>query len=128
MGLDIHNADQIVPEWQNLKVGERVMLAEGFGVPVAVLPTEKALVLHGDTRLDGSEMAPAVRPGEFLAVIWGFYLFETEDGRSRLISRWKADWGESLLTTLAYRLLLEPGAFLMLRRMLLGIKERVEGK
>jgi hypothetical protein len=49
LGADIHNVDRIYPEWQNLKVGDRVrMYREGSGPPpyeVAALEPERALVL-----------------------------------------------------------------------------------
>ena len=125
MGLEIHNADSIIPEWQQLEVGDQIMLAEDFGVPVVALEPGRALVLHGDTRLD-VDSAPPVRPGDFMAVVWGFYLYDTGDGRTRLVTRWKSDWNPTLLNFLAYHVFLEPGAFLMLRRMLLGIKQRAE--
>lgn len=43
-----------------------------------------------------------------------------------LTERWKADWSPGLTNTIFYRLFLEPGAFIMERKMLLGIKHRVE--
>jgi hypothetical protein len=131
-GLDIHTANQIIPEWQSLKVGDRIMLGQGIGVPVVVVEPERAVVMHGDTRQEnpaagGQEgMMPPMRPGDYLATTWGFYLNETGDGRTRLVSRWLADWNPSLLNSIFYRVFLEPIAFLMERKMLLGIKERAE--
>ena len=43
-----------------------------------------------------------------------------------LTERWKADWSLGLTNTIFYRLFLEPEAFIMERKMLLGIKVRVE--
>ena len=128
MGLDIHNTDRILPEHQTLQVGDKIPLAsDGFGVPVAILNPERALVLHGDTRT-GGEGTPPVKPGEFLAVSWGFYLNPLPDGKTRLIERWKTDWTPTLPNNVFYRAFLEPGAFVMERKMLLGIKERAEKK
>lgn len=127
MGLDIHNADRILPEYQEIKVGDAIPLApQGFSVPVAIVEKERALVLHGDTRLPGVGETPPMKPGEYLSVSWGFYLFPRGDGSTRLIERWKTDWNSSLKNDLFYRLFLEPGAFLMERKMLLGIKQRAE--
>jgi hypothetical protein len=126
MGLDIHSAGRIVPEWQTLQVGDIIPLEPGgMGVPVAILEPERALVLHGDTRLPGSG-APPVKPGEFLAVSWGFYLCVQGDGTTRLVERWRADWTPTVVNEVAYRLFLEPGAFLMERKMLLTLKHRAE--
>jgi hypothetical protein len=126
MGLDIHNEDRIVPAFQDLKVGDVIPFdATGFGVPVALLEPEQRLVLHGDTRTS-SQGAPVVRPGEYLAVSWGFYLEPKHPQTTRLIERFRADFSPSLQNNVFYRGFLEPGAFVMERRMLLGIKERAE--
>jgi len=127
MGLDIHTTDQIIPEYQKLEPGDVIPLApDGFGVPVAILEPEKALVLHGDTREDGPGEAPVMKEGDFMAVSWGFYLFDAPDGATRLVERFRADWNEAPHNTLFYRVFLEPGSFVMERKMLLGIKERAE--
>jgi hypothetical protein len=126
MGLDIHTTAHILPEHQDLKVGDIIPLApDGFGVPVAILEPERALVLHGDTRIPGKN-APPVKEGEFLAVTWGFYLFPQEDGTTRLVERWRTDWTPTLINDFGYRGFLEPGAFVMERKMLLTLKDRAE--
>jgi hypothetical protein len=127
MGLDIHNEDRIVPAFQELRVGDVIPFdATGFGVPVAILEPTRTLVLHGDTRTAPAGEAPVVKPGEFLSVSWGFYLEAIEPQTTRLIERFRADFSPTLPNTLFYRGFLEPGAFIMERRMLLGIKERAE--
>lgn len=127
MGLDIHNEDRIVPAYQELKVGDVIPFdAGGFGVPVAILEPERALVLHGDTRTAAVGEAPIVRPGEYLAVSWGFFLEALDPQTTRLIERFRADYSPTLQNSAFYRGLLEPGAFVMERRMLLGIKDRAE--
>lgn len=128
MGLDIHNTDHILPEYQTLQVGDKIPLApDGFGIPVAILEPERTLVLHGDTRTGGTG-TPPMKPGEHLAVSWGFYLEPLPEGKTRLIERWKADWTPTLTNNVFYRAFLEPGAFVMEHKMLLGIKERAEMK
>ena len=127
MRLDIHSASRILPEYQQLKVGDQIPLAaDGFSIPVAILDSEKALVLHGDSRSARPGEAPVLRKGDYLCVSWGFYLSEQPHGTSRLVERFLAEWNCALHNTLFYRLFLEPGAFLMERKMLLGIKERAE--
>lgn len=129
MGLDIRNADQILPQYQDIKVGDAIPLAsDAFSVPVAIVEKERCLVLHGDTRLAQPGKSPQMKPGEFLSVSWGFYLSARSDGSTRLIERWKTDWSPSPQNNLFYRLFLEPGAFLMERKMLLGIKQRAESQ
>jgi hypothetical protein len=128
MGLDIHTADRILPEYQGLKVGDTIPLApDAFGLPVAILATEQTLVLHGDTRLPGNDEMPPLKPGEYLAASWGFYLIGQADGATRLVERWRADYTPTVMNAVFYRAFLEPGAFLMQRKMLLGIKARAEG-
>lgn len=128
MGLDIHNASQIMSEHQSLKVGDQIPLAaDNFGIPVAILEPEKTLVLHGDTRLDSAAI-PTMNPGDFLAVTWAWYLVPLDENTTRLIERWRGDWNASPQNWLFMRVFLEPGAFIMERKMLLGIKQRAEGK
>jgi len=127
MGLDIHTADRILPEHQDIKAGDTIALApEGFSIPAAIVDPGHTLVLHGDTRNAGAGEAPPMRPGDFLAMTWGFYLLERGDGTTRLIERSKMVWNPSLANSFFYRLFLEPGAFLMERKMILGIKQRAE--
>ncbi|MDX1664691.1 MAG: hypothetical protein R3272_12935 [Candidatus Promineifilaceae bacterium] len=128
MGLDIENADRILPEHQKLQVGDLIPFdATGFGVSVALLEPERLLVLHGDTRTaPGGGSGPPVKPVTFFAVSWGFYLEEADGGRSRLFERWKADWSPTPVNALCYGLFLEPGAYIMERKMLLGLEERAE--
>jgi hypothetical protein len=127
MGLDIHTTDRVLREYQDIKAGDIVPLApNGFGIPVAFVQPEEMLVLHGDTRQGTEGIQLPLRPGDFMAVSWGFYLFERLDAATRLVARWRADWAPTVQNTLFYRAFLEPGAFLMERKMLLGIKERAE--
>lgn len=126
MGLDIHTADQILPEHQDIKVGDSVPLSpDGFGIPVALLEPERALVLRGDTRLD-PDAIPGMAAGDYFAATWAFYLEPLPGNRTRLVERWKADWNPTLKNAIFMRLFMEPGAFLMERKMLLGIKQRAE--
>ena len=127
MGLDIHTANRILPEFQDLKVTDTIPLApDGFGLPVVILEPEQAMVLRGDTRLPSGDEMPALKPGEYLAAVWGFYLIGQADGTTRLVERWRADYTPTVKNAVFYRAFLEPGAFLMQRKMLLGIKTRAE--
>jgi hypothetical protein len=127
MRLDIHTADRILPEHQELKVGDNIPFAPNdFGVPVVILEPERALVMHADTRLEGPNSAIKMKPGDYLAVSWGLYLVNREDGNTRLVTRMKVDWNPNPVNNLLYRLLLEPGSFLMERKMLLTIKHKAE--
>ena len=128
MGLDIHTADKIIPEFQELTVGDLIPLSEdGFGFPVAILEPLKNLVLHGDTRVPGPGNTPVMKEGDYMAAVWGFHLIsEGENRGTRLVERIYIDWNETPLNTIFYRVFLEPGSFIMEQKMLRGIKERVE--
>ena len=69
---------------------------------------------------------PPLKPGEYLAASWGFYLIGQADGATRLVERWRANYTPTVMNAAFYRVFLEPGAFLMQRKMLLGIKARAE--
>ncbi|MBI5566660.1 MAG: hypothetical protein HY870_17295 [Chloroflexi bacterium] len=125
IGLDIHNADRILPEFQNPQMGESMPFAEGFSVPYAIVDAPRTLVVHGDTRI-GTVAMPGLRPGDYTAMLWGWHLAAIDDHTTRLVERWLADYGPGLMNTLIYRLFMEPGAFIMQRKMLLGIKHRAE--
>jgi hypothetical protein len=130
MGLEIHSLDRIVPEFQDLKVGDIIALDKsGFGPEVASLEPARHMLLTGRN--------------ESMDTSWAWTLSETEDGRTRLVARWRADYGfTDILTrdtlrrffqeprrTLAVVLMsafMEPGQFLMERGMLRGIKKRAE--
>jgi hypothetical protein len=127
MGADIHNSNRILPEFQNPQVGEKVPLAaSGFGIPIAILEPGRRLVLHGDTREAQPGELQIARPGSYLNVVWGFHLEPLDFGTTRFIERWRMEWNPSLANELYMRAFMEPGAFIMERAMLLGIKERAE--
>jgi hypothetical protein len=126
MGLNIHNADRVLPDCPQPQVGKSMPLADDFGVPYAIVDAPHTLVVHGDTRLPGDNPPPKMRPGDYLAMVWGWYLEPLDDHTTRLIERCRIDYGPGLLNTLIHRLFMEPGAFIMERKMLLGIKARAE--
>jgi hypothetical protein len=117
--LGVTNADRIVPEWQDLKVGDHIWFTpEDYPTPrmgpvVAALEPNRALILrHGE--LDGPCHGT-----------WQFVLDGLPDGGTRLLLRERHSADDPLLATLP-NLLLEPGYFLMDRGMLRGIKARAE--
>ena len=127
MGLDIHNSDHILPEYQSLNVGDLIHMGRGdLGIPVAVIQPARALVLHGDSRSEGVFDGLPIKEDEYLNTSWTFVLDPQEDGSTRLIERTRLDWSGGLETDLFYRLFLEPGTFFMEQAMLRGIKRRVE--
>ena len=109
--LDRPSADRILPEFQNLKAGDRIPVGRGAAFPVRHLVPHHSLVM-GDSS------------GGF-AWSWEFGLYQTGDSETTLVSRNRARVPASWHWVIGMRLL-EPAAFLMTRRMLLGVKRRAE--
>ena len=84
--LDIHNADRILPEYQELRVGDRVSLGRGVFARVAVIEPLKHLILrataHGDEHEEG---ALPLKKGETLNMTWAFFTETLENGDRRLV-------------------------------------------
>ena len=110
-GLGMHSADRILPQFQDLKVGDAQRLGKrGPVLRVSVLEPERALVMRSD---DGNW-------------IWAFILVREGTG-TRLISRNRiAVPGAPPAVRALNTYLMEPGSLIMERRMLLGIKQRAE--
>ena len=109
MGLDMHSADRIHPEWQDLAVGNEFHLSKsGPPLRVEAIEPQRTLLLAMPDRTWS----------------WVFVLEPAEGGRTRLIERNRMPVGQ-VKARLRLELML-PGACLMERKMLLGIKARAE--
>jgi hypothetical protein len=103
------SAGSILDEFQELKVGDRILMIPGMGPEVLAIEPGRYL-LCGDAE-DG---------------VWCLALYPDADGRrTRLVSRWRAGWPFTPATAF-WLLIADPGAFIMERKMLKGIKERAE--
>ena len=110
-GLDMHSAEEIVPDWQHLAVGDELPLGKGAGMLVRVVDAPRALVVQSD---DGNW-------------VWEFILVPVEDG-TRLLSRNRIRLARAPRSArIGYRLVMEPGSLVMERKMLRGIRARAEG-
>jgi hypothetical protein len=132
--LDVHSADEIVPELQDLEVGDLVRLApESMGAEagwrVAVMEPGRTLVLHQPADQHTGRPLDRNDPdlGNYYGWNWTFVLRESEDGGTRLIVRSRVDGAPRALTKVFYVLLLEFPHFVMERGMLKGIKKRAGG-
>ena len=106
LGLDMHSADRVLPEFQHPEVGETISLG----------PNEMRLERVEPERVLSWRSAD----GNW---VWTFVLAE-HDGRTRLVSR-----NRFRLRTLGARIgmaPMEPGSLVMERKMLLGIRDRAE--
>src|SRR5579859_6452541 len=108
-GLDMHSVSQILPEFQDLKVGDELPLgAARTAMRVEVLDPARTLAVR-------------IADGNW---VWIFTLLP-DDGLTRLISRNRiATTSLPPAVRLFYLLFMEPGSLIMERKMLLGIKQR----
>jgi len=112
MGLNVSSTDRIIPEFQQLEVGDSIPLASGLEIPVKLLKPGETLLLVGHDPVVGDAS-------------WMFGLYPIDEQRTRLVTRTRNRWPMTpggILTLL----FIEPGSFLMVRKMLLGIKRRAE--
>jgi hypothetical protein len=132
-GCDIQNADRIHPEWQTLQLGDTFSLHRtGPTFPIVDIEPGRYFLVHGfvDVR-DGQvhllQPAPGPLPPHHINLTWLFLVEPLGPRWSRFISRYRLDCSEDLTTRLAFGpWIIEPIGFMMDRRMLLGVKERVE--
>jgi hypothetical protein len=117
------SAKRLIPELQQLALGDAVALSPAGGLTVAVLEPARALVLH--YRMNLLTAAPA-RDGEpaILDWTWAFLLHPVNEVSCRLLARVRADYRPRWLLPLM-PFLLEPVHFLMERKMLRTIDRRV---
>ena len=115
-GLDIHNADEIRPEWQRLAPGDAVWL-----VPPGALGLAEGLALTVDQVVPARSLVLRVEPWH---AVWSFHLRPYGSTRCRLLSRSRSPRPHGLARMGAE--LVDPITLLMTRRMLLGIKARAE--
>ena len=110
VGCHMRNADEIDPDWQELKVRDKVWLhPKAPPVEVAAIEPGHAIVLKG----------------------WGAFVLKPIDAeRTRLIIRSQGDYNPDLknpiLNFFLWRVVFEPAHFILERKMLLGIKARAE--
>lgn len=111
VGADIHNANEIHPEWQHLAIGDAWRL----------VPPD---YLWGVGK-DAASPVLMIEPGHVLVLeMFGAHVIAPIDEHtSRLIVR-----GESGPANLMTIMIVDPIVFTMERRMLLGLKARAEGR
>jgi hypothetical protein len=111
LGLDIHSAREVLPEFQDTKVGDAFPLGPGGPLMrVRVIDPERSLVF----RLDDGKW------------VWSFALYP-QNGSTRLVSRNRITTPSASLAKRAINAwLMEPGSLVMERKMLKGIRQRAE--
>jgi hypothetical protein len=103
------SAEQIRPQWQHLHPGDQILMMPGSGFDV--VSVEAGRCFAAGTPDGTTSWCLAVEP--------------LDRHSCRLISRWRARWHITPASAL-WIALLDPGAFIMERKMLLGIKAWAE--
>lgn len=156
MDMNRPSLDHIDPALQALAVGDILPTHPGGGFGVKVIEPERALVVYSDRDLVNTQAA-TVKPDEGLeaasanvratgayldkamtgdfAASWAFVLEPNADGGTRLIERFRASaTAPERPTGRAFAIppfafsMLGFGVFVMIRRQMLGIRDRAEGR
>jgi len=143
------SATEIVPEWQNLAVGDIVATDPKGGFEARVVDPSHALVMYTDTALVDTQrgtdwripaderVTPGLRfsgtmlqttPREF-AVSWALVLDPIGEGRTRLIERVRVRYDGVIGPGARFMgSLLGFGVFVMVQRQMLTLKRLAEGR
>ncbi|MGA3116005.1 MAG: hypothetical protein ABSF90_16410 [Syntrophobacteraceae bacterium] len=106
------SAIRIVPEWQELKIGDKIHLSKWTYEIVKQMDPYRSMLWAGG---DSSATAGT----------WAWGLYPSGDGQTRLVTRlrgrynWRSPW-------IVLLLLVDTFDIVMMRRCMLGIKERAE--
>ena len=103
--LDGPSSAEILDDFQNVAPGDVIPIGRIGGWLVRIVDAPRSFVIE-----------PV--PGK---VSWAFSLYQYEPGKTRLVTRVRARLAFSLIN-----LALDPAEFVMIRRMLIGIRERAE--
>ncbi|MBU0508897.1 SRPBCC family protein [bacterium] len=113
-GLDnggMPSAERIIPECQNLRVGDHILpLLEVVG-----MEPNKSMLWRFQKGAGGWENAT-----------WSWGLYETKSGHTRLVSRLRQQYTYNSLPEIIAWVIMDPMEIFMMRTTLLGIKRRVE--
>lgn len=105
------SADRILPEYQNLRPGEKILMMPAMGFVVDSVDEPRSIV---SVLEDGSTS-------------WCLGLYPNEGGSTRLVSRWRPKF-EMTPAAFFLTVLAEPGTFIMEQKMLRTIRDRVESR
>ena len=122
------SAKRIIPELQDLNVGDVVEIAPGMGYVVADLEPEQVLLMQ--SKLDAGKWESVASsdplPEKYLSSSWVWLLEETDERTTRLIVRVRTDHSPGILSTLSTRIANDVGALVMQPKTLRVLKQRAE--
>jgi hypothetical protein len=110
--LDQPSVDRVLPEYQNLQVGDRMPYAKGSTFVVRALDPARVLVIQ-------------LQLPEGINVVQSWGLHPIDATQTRLVLRVRAAFSVTI-SRLPLLMVLDPSEGLMVRKQLLGIKQRAE--
>lgn len=127
VGAAIQNVDRIVPELQNLAVGDVVPLSPAGGPTVARIEPDRALVLHDTLDLRTGRSLPPGSPRRYTVHwTWAFVLQPAGGTATRLLLRMRASFVPRRQVAPLVATVFDPAVFVMERGMLRGIQRHAE--
>lgn len=127
------SADRIVPELQDLQVGDEIRLHDNLSLRVHTLAPPRVLILADardaatNERYDPSQ---GPKPADCSCASWAFVLEDPDEpdckGGTRLLIRWRLDYTPTRSNEIMWKAFVEPINFVMERKMMLGLKHRAE--
>lgn len=122
------SAREILPQFQELKAGDKILTHAEGGFTVDRAEPAQALVLRAKIDPRSGQTADLDEPlaGDLYSATWAFRLTEVDPATTRLVVRFRVDYPPTPFLRIASPVALEPVVFLMEQKMLKGIKERAE--
>ena len=111
--MDRPSAKRVLPEFQHIAVGDKILLGPGEQQKLTVVALEPYRALVLSYKAYGMEW------------VWQFGLYPLDNNRTRLVTRDTGRIPNTVGAWLGMRVM-EPAAFIMTRRMLLVLKQRAE--
>ena len=105
----ISSSEQILPEYQDLEIGDLIPLTKSANVRVTELEAPHSLVLLFEV------------PGTWSSATWVWGLYPQGDSCTRLVTRLRGNPRQ-----IPSRIFLDLGEIVMMRKCMLGIKRRAE--
>ena len=125
-GCNIHSVEHVLPEYQILQVGDLIRLGpQGYPCFAAssVDPGRTLVLISADPKTGQAGQPTAQIDKGYSIATWQFILQPLDENTTRLLVRQRLSYSSDL--TWVWRLT-EPVAFVMERKMMLGIRRRAE--
>ena len=126
--IDGHSARRIIPELQELEIGDVIRTDPGGGPTVVEVVPGRTLLLHSKIVVPSARHLPLDAPltGGCFHSSWLFFLDQLDETSTRLITRFQAEYEPGIKNSFFAFVALEPATFVMERKMLGGIRDRAE--